>query len=89
MIHFHLKTRIKYEKPIQISEGETEIKAVSVNANGIPSLTVSKTYEVELPIEDAPAVSPSTGQYDTDTKISICCAGRLYSLLYNRWIYPR
>ena len=68
---FSSKTRIKYEKPIQISEGETEIKAVSVNANGIPSLTVSKTYEVELPIEDAPAVSPSTGQYDTDTKISI------------------
>lgn len=68
---FSSKTRIKYEKPIQIFEGETEIKAVSVNANGIPSLTVSKTYEVELPIEDAPAVSPSTGQYDTDTKISI------------------
>ena len=68
---FSSKTRIKYEKPIQISEGETEIKAVSVNENGIPSLTVSKTYEVELPIEDAPAVSPSTGQYDTDTQISI------------------
>lgn len=68
---FSSKTRIKYEKPIQISEGENEIKAVAVNKNGIPSLTVSKTYDVELPIEDAPAVSPSTGQYDTDTQISI------------------
>ena len=68
---FSSKTRIKYEKAIQISEGETEIKAVAINKNGIPSLTVSKIYEVELPIEDAPAVSPSTGQYDTDTQISI------------------
>lgn len=68
---FSSKTRIKYKEPIQISEGENEIKAVSVNKNGIPSLTVTKTYVVELPIEDAPAISPSTGQYDTEEEITI------------------
>lgn len=68
---FYSDTRIKYEDPIQISEGENIIKAVTVNENGIPSLTVTKTYVVELPIEDAPAISPSTGQYDSPTEISI------------------
>lgn len=64
-------TRIKYKEPIQISEGENVIKAISVNKNKIPSLTVTKTYTVELPIEDAPAISPSTGQYDSSMEISI------------------
>lgn len=64
-------TRIKYKEPIQISEGENVIKAISVNKNKIPSLTVTKTYTVELPIEDAPAISPSTGQYDSPMEISI------------------
>lgn len=68
---FYSDTRIEYGDPIQISEGENVIKAVSVNENEIPSLTVSKTYLVELPIEDAPAVSPSTGQYSSPTEISI------------------
>lgn len=68
---FTSDTKIKYEEPIQISEGENTIKAVSVNKNNIPSLVVSKTYNVELPIEDAPAVSPSTGQYDDYTEIRI------------------
>ena len=64
-------TRIQYTEPIQITEGENTIKAVAFNKNDIPSLTVSKTYTVELPVEDAPAVSPSTGQYDSYTEISI------------------
>lgn len=68
---FYSNTRIQYTKPIQISEGETVIKAVAVNDEGIPSLMTAKTYIVEFPIEDAPAVTPSTGQYDAATKISI------------------
>ena len=61
----------KYSEPIQISEGETTIKAIAVNKNGVPSLTETKTYTVELPIEDAPAVTPSTGQYDEPVQITI------------------
>ena len=42
-----------------------------MNKEGIPSLSAKKTYVVELPIEDAPAVSPSTGQYDSPVQIEI------------------
>ena len=66
-----VETGKKYTEPLQIGEGETTIKAISVNDAGIPSLAESRTYEVKFPIEDAPAVSPSTGQYDTAMKITI------------------
>ncbi|MGN0422277.1 MAG: chitobiase/beta-hexosaminidase C-terminal domain-containing protein [Lachnospiraceae bacterium] len=62
---------IKYSEPIQIGEDETIITAIAVNEKGIPSLPVKKNYLVELPIEDAPAVSPSTGQYETANQIEI------------------
>lgn len=61
----------KYEDSIQISEGTTTITAIAVNEKGVPSLPDAKTYTVELPIVDAPAVSPSTGQYEEATKIEI------------------
>ncbi len=62
---------IAYTDPIQLSEGTTEIRAIAVDERKIPSLTVEKTYTVELPIEDAPAVSPSTGQYDQAMTIEV------------------
>ncbi len=61
----------KYTEPIQLDEGETIVKAIAVNKNNVPSLPESKTYVIELPIEDAPAVSPSTGQYEQNMKIEI------------------
>lgn len=61
----------KYSEPIQILEGSSEITAIAVNKNGVPSLPVKKTYQVEFPIEDAPAVAPSTGQYNKPMKIEI------------------
>ena len=60
-----------YKEPIQLDEGETIVKAIAVNKKGIPGLPESKTYVIELPIEDAPAVSPSTGQYEENMKIEI------------------
>ena len=60
-----------YTEPILVNEGTTIIKAISVNKKGIPSLTTSRTYTVEIPIADAPAVTPSTGQYSTPTRITI------------------
>lgn len=61
----------KYTEPIQISEGETTIKAIAVNKKGVPSLTESKKYVVEFPMVDAPAVSPSTGQYEQNMSIEV------------------
>lgn len=61
----------KYTGPIQLSEGENVIRAVAVDERGIPSLSVEKTYVVEFPIVDAPAVAPSTGQYESAQKIEI------------------
>lgn len=62
---------IRYDEPIQIAEGTTIVRAINVNGKGIPSFEVKKSYTVELPIEDAPAVTPSTGQYDQDEMIVI------------------
>ncbi len=62
----------QYDAPILIDkEGETNIKAIAVNKNKIPSVVASKKYMIALPIEDAPSVSPSTGQYETATEIKI------------------
>ena len=62
---------IKYTDPIHLEEGENVVRAISVNKNGIPSAVKEVIYTIELPIEDAPAVSPSTGQYETPMKIEI------------------
>lgn len=61
----------KYSGPIQIPEGETIVRAISVNDKGIPSLEAKKTYTVELPVADAPAVTPSTGQYESAQTITV------------------
>lgn len=62
----------KYDKPILVqNEGTTVIKAISVNKKKIPSLIASKSYEIELPMEDAPSVTPSTGQYESVNQITI------------------
>ncbi len=62
---------LPYEGPIQLGEGNNVIRAIAVDERGIPSLDEERTYVIEIPLEDAPAVSPSTGQYDTATKIEI------------------
>ena len=67
-----VETGTKYEQPVLIqTEGEVEIRAIAVNANGIPSTVSSSVYTVEFPIADAPAVTPSTGQYTGPEQITI------------------
>ncbi len=62
----------EYTEPVLLqNEGETEIRAVAINENGIPSVVSSATYTIEFPIEAAPAVTPSTGQYSEATQITI------------------
>lgn len=62
----------EYTEPVLLqNEGDTEIRAIAVNANGIPSVVASAKYTIEFPIADAPAVTPATGQYTEPTKITI------------------
>ncbi len=61
----------KFEEPIQLEEGSNQIQAISVNKEGIPSQIVQREFVIEFPVEDAPAVSPSTGQYDSARSIEI------------------
>ncbi|XCP83664.1 chitobiase/beta-hexosaminidase C-terminal domain-containing protein [Roseburia hominis] len=61
----------KYTEPIKLDEGETEVRAISVNEKGIPSLVASRTYIIRFPVADAPAVTPSTGQYEGSQKIEV------------------
>ena len=66
------ETGTKYTEPVLLqNEGETEIRAVAVNSRGIPSVVVSSRYMIEFPIVDAPAVTPSTGQYSEPEQITI------------------
>lgn len=61
----------KYNEPIKLVEGDNEIRAISVNKEGIPSLVAVRKYVVEFPVEDAPSVTPSTGQYEEEQQIKI------------------
>lgn len=61
----------QYKKPIHLSEGETIVKAISVNEKGVPSLVKEKTYTIQLPVADAPTISPSTGQYHEAKQIIV------------------
>lgn len=62
----------KYTEPILLQdEGTTEIRAISVNKNDIPSVVSSGTYTIEFPIASAPTVVPATGSYDEPAQITI------------------
>ena len=66
------KTGTRYTDPVLLqTEGKTEIRAITVNENDIPSVVSSSVYTIEFPIEDAPAVTPSTGQYTEPAQITI------------------
>lgn len=60
-----------YDNPVQISSGVTVVTAIVENEIGITSVPISKKYQVELPVEGAPIVSPSTGQYSTPMEIIV------------------
>lgn len=60
-----------YSGGIQLSEGTTIVKAININTEGISSDEVIQVYTVEFPMESAPIVTPSTGQYTTETYIVV------------------
>ncbi len=62
----------EYTEPILLNtEAETEIRAIAVNENEIPSVVSSAKYTISFPIADAPVVNPATGQYTEPTQITI------------------
>ena len=60
-----------FREPLLLNAGEHTIRAILVNPRGIPSLTATRNYAIQLPITDAPAVTPSTGLYHEPTQIII------------------
>jgi tetratricopeptide (TPR) repeat protein len=62
----------KYTEEIKLDEqGTYTIKAFSVNEKGVSSKIVSKNYEINPGVLDAPVVTPLGGTYTEATKISI------------------
>ena len=62
----------QYTEPILLmEEGKTQIQAFAVNKKGIPSVVVSKSYNIEFPIADAPSVNPSTGKHNFPMQITV------------------
>lgn len=66
-----IKDGKQYKETIKLKDEVTTVKAVSINAEGIPSVVVSKTYTIKYPVADAPSVVPTTGQYEEAQQISI------------------
>ncbi|WP_461812797.1 chitobiase/beta-hexosaminidase C-terminal domain-containing protein [Faecalimonas sp.] len=66
-------TGAKYNKdfPILLEEGNWTVRAIAVNKKGIPSLLSKHTYKIQSPLAEAPIVSPSSGLYEQQEKISI------------------
>ncbi|MDD3279353.1 MAG: chitobiase/beta-hexosaminidase C-terminal domain-containing protein [Lachnospiraceae bacterium] len=56
----------KYTKPINLTEGTTNIKAISINEKGIKSNVIEGTFTVTLPAPDAPKITPVSGTFTTD-----------------------
>lgn len=61
----------KYEAPIELAEGRTLVKAFCVNDKGIPSEVITQQYTIALPVENAPRVTPLTGQYSEQAYITV------------------
>ncbi len=67
-----VETGTRYEEPILLQEeGKIEIRAIAVNANGIPSVVSTGIFSIEFPLVDPPIVTPSTGKYEVPTQIEI------------------
>ena len=60
-----------YTDSIALKEGQTIIKAVTVNKKGITSDIVSKTYTIAYEAPDPPQISPSSGSFITDMDTNI------------------
>ena len=52
-----------YEKPIELQEGTTVVRAFVIDADGNSSDIASEVYEVEFGAPDQPIIFPASGEY--------------------------
>lgn len=64
-----------YTAPIFLDNGEYTVRAVFVNQYGLVSDVVTKKYQIELRIPDAPDVETVSGEYTRPTMIRIVREG--------------
>lgn len=60
-----------YTAPIEIGKGTTTLKAAVINEAGISSDVAERQYEIEFVTPDTPDVSPASGNYTENQKITI------------------
>ena len=60
-----------YSKPIKLTEGTTEVRAVAMNNGGDYSEVVSETYIISPVKLSRPSVSPDGGTFTSETMITI------------------
>lgn len=60
-----------YTEPILLEEGTTKFKAISYSQAGVPGTVIEAVYTVTLARPNAPFVSPESGEYDEDSKITV------------------
>lgn len=60
-----------YTGPVNIGKGSTTLKAVVINSSGISSAVAEYKYDIEYVIPDAPDVSPASGNYTENQKITV------------------
>ncbi|MGI6010929.1 MAG: chitobiase/beta-hexosaminidase C-terminal domain-containing protein [Ruminococcus sp.] len=60
-----------YKTGIDIPEGTTTLRAVAINEKGIPGEIKSYTYNLEIPLPDAPVIAPASGEYTSSNKTKI------------------
>lgn len=65
------KESTPYTGPIPLKEGSFTVKAISINKKNMQSNVAQYEYQIELPPPETPNISPSSGQFQTNTKIII------------------
>lgn len=60
-----------YEDPILLTEGVTNVSAVTKNSFGVYSNIVKKIYTIKFPIPGIPVIRPASGKYVEPVKIEV------------------
>lgn len=61
----------EYTEPVEMPEGKTTFQVVAYNEKGIPSEVASHVYTVTLARPNPPAISPASGTYEAESKITV------------------
>ncbi|MDO4275980.1 MAG: chitobiase/beta-hexosaminidase C-terminal domain-containing protein [Eubacteriales bacterium] len=62
---------MKYDSPIILPEGTTELNAFGINNKNIPSDIITRKYVIVLNSPEPPEITPESGNYTENTKIEV------------------